>query len=824
MNISRSALSRPLRTCLENVVGQASGLPLRRLAPVFLSPGRRPFVAGRRPAPLFLRHALILLAVFPVLAASASVGGPVQGWLSWRGPNQNGTSSEKSLPDRMDVQQALWTADLPGQSTPVIANGQLYIMGYVGDGPELQEAITCFDAETGKQLWQRSYSDFLSDTIYHRYATSSPAIDPETGNVYVQGTQGILAAFTAAGKPLWNLSMMEVYGRLTFPNGRTASPLIDRDLVITRGITANWGAHGPGGDRFYAFDKKTGELVWASAPGDRPTDNSFSLPVLAWLDGRRVFYASTGDGSVVCVNARTGDPIWRIPLFKAGINSSVLVHNNDKIIAIYGTPYEPGQMVALAIPHEVPTNAAAGPVVVARSKVELWSNELRTSTSSPILAGDTIYLTSEVGNLAAIDAKSGKILWKLKLGIEQRNACPIYADGKLYVPILNEPGQKEEGGDETAGGRGAFYIVKPGPTGGEILSHAVLDGRCFGVPTVYNGKLYVQTSKKLYCFGNKGDNPGLPHQAAEEEWPAPGPAAHLQIIPAEVLLRPGQNQSFRVRALDGNGLAVEEIKDPKSIKWAHYVPPTARVRAALKGEFNEAGVLVAAPDPVPSAGAFEATAGNLRGTFRGRILPGLPIKQDFESFQLSETTTNNVEPPTPFAYPPLPWIGARFKFDVREKEGNKCLVKTTDNRFFQRATVFMGDPDLKNYTIEADVMSEGNKRKMSDVGLINQRYKIVLKGNEKKIEINSTDELFRFSAPFNWSPNVWYHLKARVDVASDGSGVVRAKAWPKGETEPAEWTFEAPHKNAHQNGCPGLFGFSPQDMRVFIDNISVTAN
>ena len=188
---------------------------------------------------------------------------------------------------------------------------------------------------------------------------------------------------------------------------------------------------------------------------------------------------------------------------------------------------------------------------------------------------------------------------------------------------------------------------------------------------------------------------------------------------------------------------------------------------------------------------------------------------------LSET---NSADGTPWSYPPLPWIGARFKFDVREKDGSKVLAKTADNRFFQRATVFMGDPDLKNYTIEADVMSEGNKRKMSDVGLINQRYKIVLKGNEKKIEINSTDELFRFSAPFNWSPNVWYHLKARVDVASDGSGVVRAKAWPKGETEPAEWTFEAPHKNAHQNGCPGLFGFSPQDMRVFIDNISVTAN
>ncbi len=772
----------------------------------------------------FVVGALSLAAAGQFAAVSATHAAPARGWLSWRGPNQNGTSLEKNLPDRIDANRPLWTADLPGQSTPVIANGRLFILGYLGEGPDLQEVIACLDAETGKPLWQQGYSDFLSDTIYHRYATSSPTIDPETGNVYMQGTQGILAALTADGARLWDLSMMEVYGRLTFPNGRTASPLIDQDLVITRGITANWGAHGPGGDRFYAFDKKTGELVWASAPGDRPTDNSFSLPVLAWLDGRRVLYASAGDGSIVCVNARTGDPIWRIPLFKAGINSSVLVHNNDKIIAIYGTPYEPGQMVAMKIPHAQPTNAATGPVVVPRSEVELWSNELRTSTSSPILVGDTVYLTSEVGNLAAIDANSGKVLWRLKLGIEQRNACPIYADGKLYVPILNEPGQKEESGDEVAGGKGAFYIVKPAASGGEILSHVALDGRCFGVPTVYNGRIYVQTSKKLYCFGNKGNNPGLPPALAEEKWPQSGPAAQLQVIPAEVLLKPGEKVSFRVRALDANGLTVEDVKDPKRIHWAHYIPPTARVRASMKAEFNEAGQLVAGSEPVPSAGAFEAVADNLRGTFRGRVLPGLPIRQDFEAFQLSETTTNTAEPPTSFAYPPLPWIGARFKFDVREKDGNKCLVKTIDNRFFQRATVFMGDPGLKNYTIEADVMSEGNKRKMSDVGLINQRYKIVLKGNEKKLEVSSNDELFRFSKEFNWSPNVWYHLKARVDVAADGSGVVRAKAWPKGEAEPGAWTFEVPHRHAHQTGCPGLFGFSPQDMRVYVDNILVMAN
>jgi hypothetical protein len=67
-------------------------------------------------------------------------------------------------------------------------------------------------------------------------------------------------------------------------------------------------------------------------------------------------------------------------------------------------------------------------------------------------------------------------------------------------------------------------------------------------------------------------------------------------------------------------------------------------------------------------------------------------------------------------------------------------------------------------------------------------------------------------------------LKARVDVAADGTGTVRGKAWKKGDAEPEGWTNETPVKIANVNGCPGLFGFSPQDMRIFIDNISVTQN
>jgi hypothetical protein len=71
---------------------------------------------------------------------------------------------------------------------------------------------------------------------------------------------------------------------------------------------------------------------------------------------------------------------------------------------------------------------------------------------------------------------------------------------------------------------------------------------------------------------------------------------------------------------------------------------------------------------------------------------------------------------------------------------------------------------------------------------------------------------------------VWYTLKARVDLAPDGTGTVRAKAWKKGDPEPDAWTIEVPHKTGHRQGSPGLFAFSPQEMRVFIDNIRVTPN
>lgn len=790
---------------------------------------------------LFAATALAFALSLP--SAFAAPAAPVaSGWLHWRGPLQDGTTPETGLPEKIAAADALWTADFPGQSAPVIANGRLYINGYVGDGPDLQEAIACFDAETGAKKWEHRFNDFLSDIIYLRYATSSPTVDAETGNVYMQGTQGILACFTADGKKLWERSMMEEFGRLTFPNARTASPVIDQDLVITRGVTSNWGAHGPAGDRFYAFDKKTGALVWTSAPGERPQDNTFSHMYLTWLEGKRVLISAGGDSTIVCINARTGDPIFRFPAAKAGakggINASVLRHK-DNLIVIHESENldtsEVGRTASYKIPMGAKQPEPGKPQVFETKTLENWRNPLGSLASSPCLVGDRLYEVTGVGEVGAVDVNTGKILWRKKLAPEQRQSAPLYAEGRLYVAMYTasaQPGQEGAG----TGGDGELFVLKPSDTDAEILSRTTLQGRCYGSPIAFNGKLYIQTDRKLYCFGKKG-----PSSSAEkvtsikpEAWPKAGPATQLQIIPSEVLLHPGDATALRVRSLDANGFVVEESVDLSKVKIEPYIPPTALVKVTMNGLFKD-GRLVADPKPAPSAGAFMATAGNLKGVMRGRIMPGLPLKQDFEAFELNQLTDqppapaapNMLEPSTAFSYPPLPWNGARFRFEIRKAPGegeNKALCKTIDNKLFQRGQIFIGHPESKNYTIEADILTEGNRRKMSEAGLINQRYLILLKGNAQQLEVNSNLERIKQSVPFKWSPNEWYRLKARVDVAPDGSGVVRAKAWKKSDPEPEAWLIEVPHKNAHPNGCPGFFSLTPQEQRAWIDNITVTPN
>lgn len=754
-------------------------------------------------------HRLHRTASWSALAASILTLSSLQAndWTDWRGPLQAGVSLEHYTNAGNLPETPAWTYEARSRGTPVVFDGKVVLWGYRGETTDLIELLTVLDAKTGEKLWEVEISDYLSDSIYNRYSIGAPTVDPETKRIYLVSNAGMFVCYEMDGTKVFEIPMMEDLGRMTFPNARVGSPVIEGDLVMTHFIYSNWGADGPAADRIYAFDKKTGELVWWSRPGVvPPVDSSFSTPVLETRDGKRVVYYATGCGHVVCVNARDGTAYWKMPISKNGVNASVVIHKGNKLIAIHADENidtsDKGRIIAIKLPEKLAASGTSESTVL--EGAELWRLPIGATSSSPVLDGDMIYQMTDGGELYAINAETGAQLWKKKLSNANLHSSPMLVNGLVYCPMME----------------GKLVVVKPGADDAEIVQEIKLEGKCYGTPSVCDGVLYVTTTEKLYAFPIP--NSGIKVDAAPVAViPKAGKAASLQIIPAEVVLMNGGKQSFRVRSIDENGFVVND--NVQGVKWEGFIPPTAKVKASMDAKFNDAGELTAAEDAKESAGAFKATSPDgLTGTIRGRVLKSLPLVENFDEYTLNQDQpTEGVK----FAYPPLPWIGARFKFDVRELEGNKVFAKTFDRLLFQRGTVFVAPSNLSNYTMQADVRTEGNARSKADIGLINQRYLICLRGNAGKLEISSNLERLKVEGNFKVSANTWYTLKTRVDVNADGSGVVRGKVWEKTQPEPEAWTVEAQVTKAHTEGSPGIFGFTQMNQRrVFLDNLSITPN
>ncbi len=751
---------------------------------------------------------------FATLAAAVAAGlslgdsHAASGWLNWRGPDQNGVStSPVKLPDKLEVggPNHRWSFKVHGAGTPVIADGRVYAFGFYGETTDLEEALICLDVKTGAKLWEYRFRDFLSDTTYNRYAIGAPVVDATNGNVYLESTWGQIMAFTRDGQLLWEHSMVEEFGRLTFPNGRTGALVIDGPLVITDGITANWGADGPARNRFYAFDKVSGELVWTSTPGTQPIDSSFATPVFGDLGDQRVFYAGTGCGNIVCVNVRTGEPVWRFLLSQSGVNADVVLYGKDKLIGVHGKENvdatHHGRLVELKIPTDYPKGAK--PVVLGR-EAEVWRNDdFVAFSSSPIVVNDRVYSTIATGSLVCADAKTGKTLWTEKLAPDQLHASPAFADGKFYVPMHN----------------GTVHVLKDGGDKAQVISVNPMGALCLGAPAFYGDAVFIFTKEALHCFGPKASAASVPAGATvAEEAPSPAPITQLQIVPGEFAFAPGQEQKFIVWGLDATGRRVRPVTS--EVSWAKFVPPTALVKSEVDAEMV-GDTLKAGPQAKMSAGQMKVTWNKLSATTRGRIVAGPGYHEDFESFVLNQKNAEGEA----VTFPPLAWLGARVKWHVLAKDGSKAVANRLDVILFQRTMNFIGAPDMKNYTIEADVMTDGTRRIMSTVGLVNQRYLIALTANSRILEVTSNHERLKQSVPFEAKPNTWYHLKTRVDSDGQGGGWVRGKVWERGQAEPAAWTIEVRQDQLHSHGSPGIFAFSPQSQkRVYIDNLSLTAN
>ena len=283
---------------------------------------------------LMLRTSSILLLSLASVTLAQQVGS-VGDWPDWRGPDRDGVSKEKGLPDKWSLsgENLAWKAPYGGRSGPIVLGDHLYLENTAGKGETEQERVLCFNADTGKLLWEYKFNLFQSDVPAHRVAWASPAADPETGNVYVFGVNNLVTALTKDGKRLWDRSITEEFSPFTTHGGRTVSPIIDGNLVIVSTPTSTWGTQGNRAQRFIALDKRNGEIVWISTPGGRPYDTSYAPMNIVSVNGTRLLVTGGGDGSAMAMKPQTGEPVWNLVLAKRGINTGVIVHGKYAIVS-----------------------------------------------------------------------------------------------------------------------------------------------------------------------------------------------------------------------------------------------------------------------------------------------------------------------------------------------------------------------------------------------------------------------------------------------------------------------------------------------------------
>ena len=712
-------------------------------------------------------------------------------WADWRGPERDGSSPEKNLPESWSVagKNLAWKAPYGGRSAPVVLGDHLYLENTAGNGETEQERLLCLNANTGKFLWEYKFNIFQSDVPAHRLGWASPVADPETGNVYAFGVNDLVTALTKDGKKLWERSITEEFAPFTTHGGRTVSPLIDGELLIVSTITSTWGSMASRAQRFLAMDKRTGAIVWISTPGGRPYDTSDAPLSIGAVHGMRLLVTGGADGAALAMKPQTGEAVWSLALAKRAINTGVLLSGDNAVVSHSEENFNTNEMGMLA------DFDPSGHGKLGKESIRWSETGFFGGFSSGVIDSGRIYQADNSANLFAFDLATGRQLWKQNLGTLQK-ASAVFGDGKIYV------------GTES----GKFFVLRPHADRCEILSEVELPVSGKGLSSqkipepvvasaaIAHGRVYFVSSDTLYAIGPKGARAKPWRPAPRQLQPGEGAPAWLQVEPTELVLKPGETVPLHARLFDAQGRFLREEKAAWRLE-------------GLRGEVREDGKFTVASDhpEIGQAGLIQAKVGELTGEARARVIPPLPWNETFESYPVGKL-------------PPF-WVSAAAaRMQVSELDGNKVMEKLPNETLFKRIRVFMGPADWSNYTVEADIRINEKRRQMGDAGIIAQRYVLVAFGNNQRLEMTpwQPESTRAVSAPYAWKPDTWYRLKLRVENRSDGKTRIRGKAWCVGEPEPAAWPIDRVDPIPNRQGSPGLF--ADAQFGVYFDNFKVTPN
>jgi len=239
-----------------------------------------------------------------------------------------------------------------------------------------------------KVLWQES----VGDGVGHYYSKLSPTVYKET--VYVADRNGKVKALSLeTGEVIWQ---KDVRANVAFwPWEDSDNAKLSGGLLQAFGKIYVGSEHG----EIIALDRETGEIVWRkNVPGE-----ALSSPAA----GDGLIFANLGSGQLVALHPDTGEQRWKyeqeVPALTLRGMSAPVVANGGVLVG-----EETGKLTVLI--SESGFSAWKADIAVPKGSSEF--ERLVDVDVQPIVSGSMVYTLAYNGNLAAVDIRSGNVVFK----------------------------------------------------------------------------------------------------------------------------------------------------------------------------------------------------------------------------------------------------------------------------------------------------------------------------------------------------------------------------------------------------------------------------
>lgn len=403
----------------------------------------------------------------PVASSAKPVKVAVTDWPWWRGPTGNGVAaSAQKVPLKWtSTENVLWKTPIPGRGhgSATVVGDQVFLN--VADHQRDLQAVVCLDRNSGKQLWETVVHKSNLETkgnAKSSQASTTPACDGTLVFVnFLNGGAIYTTALTREGKQVWQTKISDYVEH----QGYAVSPAIYKSMVLTSSDNKAGGA-------VAGLERATGKIVWKH---ERPKLPNYASPVVIHADGRDQLIF-IGCKLVSSYDPLSGKSLWEVE----GATEECVTSTVTDGTVMFTTGGYPKNHIAA--------------VKVDGSGETVWEKPTRVYVPSMLIRDGYLYAVTDAGVAYCYRSADGEEMWKQRLG-GTFSSSPVLVGETIYV--TNEEGQ--------------MFVFKAKPEGCEMLAENKLGDEVFSSPTICGGRIYLRVAERqgdvrqemLYCIGEK---------------------------------------------------------------------------------------------------------------------------------------------------------------------------------------------------------------------------------------------------------------------------------------------------------------------------------